>query len=87
MVAEGRDFDTTASIEHTESVELEVFPGDICPLASDKGEREMKAKRYTDRPGQLSFWTDGLKVDSGRTEPSVECCDLDWKTCDLDWKT
>lgn len=40
----------------------------------------MKVKKHSDRPGEMSFWKDGSRMDSRCTEASVAWQDLEWKT-------
>lgn len=68
MVAIGTAINTTAGTLHTEWVKSETFSGGIAPFASDKEEGAMEVKKHTDEVGKLSFWMDGLKLNSAHIE-------------------
>lgn len=61
-------------------LEPETFPGGITPFANDKQEGAKEAKKYTDRPSELSLRMDGSRLNSGCTGVSVAWCDPKWKT-------
>lgn len=65
VITEGTGIDTTTGIEHTEWVEPETFPGNVTPFAGDKDGGAMASRKYTDRPGEISFWMDGYRLDTG----------------------
>lgn len=69
--AEVTNFNTTSAMEHTESVEPKLFSGNIAPFTSDKEEDIKEAKKHSNGPSKISFWTDGSRVCSGHTGTSV----------------
>lgn len=71
MITEGTNIKSTSGTEYTELVEPEPFQGSIAPFARHKEEGALEAKRYTDGPGEMSFWTDWSRQDSGDTRASV----------------
>lgn len=79
-VAEGADIDSSTGIEYTVSVEPETFPVNVTRFAADKEEGAMATKRYTDEPCEISFQTDGSRLNSGRTGAGVVWCDPYWRT-------
>lgn len=44
----------------------------------DKEEGAQEERRHTDRPGEISFWTDGSILDSARTGVCIAWCDIEW---------
>lgn len=65
IAAEGTNIDTTSGREHSKRVEPETFPESIAPYGGSKEECS-EARRHTDGSGEISFWTDGLRLNSGR---------------------
>lgn len=70
-VADGTSIDTTLGMEYTEWVEFETFPEGIALFSSDKEQGAREAKRHTDGPNELSFWTNGSRLNSSRTGASI----------------
>lgn len=79
-VAESIVMVTTTGRKFTEEIEPEIFPGYVATFAGDKEEGVMVVKWHPDGPGEISFSTDGSRLDSGRTGASVVLRDPDWKT-------
>lgn len=79
-VAEGTDTRAATGTEHTEWVERESFPGKVPLLASDKETAARVAKAHIDGPQEVSMWTDGSKLESGRTGSSVAWKQPQWRT-------
>lgn len=79
MVTEGTSIDNGIGAQHTDWVELEMFPGSIPLFASDKDENATEAKRQTDGPKEMSLCTDGSRQDFGHTGDSVASRDPEWK--------
>lgn len=79
ILAEGTDMDTTAGTELIEWVKSEIFQRNIASFAGDKEDEALDAKKHTDRGDEISFWTEGLKLDLGHTEAKVAWCDPEWR--------
>lgn len=55
IVAEGTEIDITVGKENTKWVQPETVPERIAPFACDKEKGAMKARRDTDRTGEMSL--------------------------------
>lgn len=71
MLVEGTDIDSAAGIEHTELIETKTFRSSIVPIPSGKHDAVRIAWQHIYAPGETSFWTDGLCIETGWTGASV----------------
>lgn len=70
-MAEGTDIDATSCTEHIECVERAESQREIGHFADDKNEAAKVAKRNVDGSDELSFLTDESRLDTRRTDASV----------------
>lgn len=70
LVAE-MDIGSPWGTEYTKWVKPVEFPSTIAPFSCDNDDAAKELMRHTDSPYEWSFWTDGSRLDTGRTEASV----------------
>ena len=80
-IQKGTRLDTTFGIEHTERIPEASFPRKI-PMLLDSMEAKRRAINHSDSTDELSFWTDGSKLDDERTGVGIA-----WKSHDGRWRT
>lgn len=80
-LVEGTDLDTSFGIEYTERLPDLPFPGKIVVLL-DPIEAKKKALDHHDSTSELSFWSDGSRLENRRTGTGIV-----WKTEDGHWHT
>lgn len=73
-VGEGTSIDPSSGTEYTKSVEPVPFWGSIARFASDKKEETLEARRHTDKPGEMFFWTDRSRLNLSHTGARVAWC-------------
>ncbi|KAI0998332.1 hypothetical protein K3495_g9863 [Podosphaera aphanis] len=74
------DFDSSFGIEDTEKIADKPFPGTIS-ITPDATEAKNFATEYQTAQGELSFWTDGSKLENQRTRAAVA-----WRTSEGQWQ-
>ena len=79
-LADSTVVDTSYGFEFTKRVEPACFLG-VVDAPSSREAAEDKARQHYDREGELSFWTDGSKLDSQKTGAGVA-----WKNAGGKWE-
>ena len=79
-LADSTVVDTSYGFEFTKRVEPACFLG-VVDAPSSREAAEDKARQHYDREGEVSFWTDGSKLDSQKTGAGVA-----WKNAGGKWE-
>ncbi|POS82110.1 hypothetical protein EPUL_005018, partial [Erysiphe pulchra] len=80
LLVQGMEFDSSFGIEDTAKIIDKPFPGTIS-IIPDATEAKNFAAEYHTAHGELSFWTDGSKLENQRTGAAVA-----WKMSEKKWQ-